>query len=218
MTNYINGKLVMFLKDENKHYSDGDSILMKENGFNNNAMFIDLEYENSKQIHIVKDCKVNKSVKLKDLIEEDFINIESIYNFNGIQLNIFNLEDIYQYIYEERKQALDLEFARIKYDRLSKNIIKLEQKKVDLENIIDEDEIKNITQIELELTKRNCNLAKNKELAYAYEKYLIDKDKESLKIVLCKIINMELYKIKEQCDELSAMIYMKYNVLGKWYK
>lgn len=97
-------------------YKTGDKIILNSRNYKypKNVMFLQTIYPGikpyEKKIHIIKDSIVVKTIEVGDLNYEDFNGIEDIFSDTGKKLKITNFNELIQYLYEDCKLQLDLDF------------------------------------------------------------------------------------------------------------
>lgn len=97
-------------------YTTGESIKLKTKSFRypENVMFLETIYPGikpyEKRVHIIKNSIIEKTIEVCDLQYDDFDKIEGVFSDTGKELNITNFDDMVNFLYEDNKLQLDLDF------------------------------------------------------------------------------------------------------------
>ena len=112
----INDVQVHCFRNNLSNYKTGDKISLKTKSYRypENVMFLQTIYPGikpyEKKIHIIKDSTVQKTVEIGDLKKDDFENIEGVFTDTGKILNIHSYDNLINFLYEDCKLQLDLDF------------------------------------------------------------------------------------------------------------
>ena len=112
----INGIQVHCLNNNLKQFKSGDKLPLKTRTYQypESIMFLQTIYPGikpyEKQIHIIKDSIIEKTIEVGDLVETDFDGIQGIFSDTGKKMNINNFEDLIAFLYEDCKLQLDIDF------------------------------------------------------------------------------------------------------------
>lgn len=119
------------------NYKTGDKINLKTKSYRypENVMFLETIYPGikpyEKRIHIIKDSTIEKTIEVGDLQYDDFIGIEGTFSDTGKKLNIHNFDELIEFLYEDCKLQLDLDF--LAFNRATNNEIL--NKRAELEDL-----------------------------------------------------------------------------------
>lgn len=119
------------------NYKTGDKINLKTKSYRypENIMFLETIFPGikpyEKRIHIIRNSIVEKTIEVGDLQYNDFDGIENVFSDTGKKLKINNFNDLINFIYEDCKLQLDLDF--LAFSRVSNTEIL--NKRSELENL-----------------------------------------------------------------------------------
>ena len=97
-------------------YTTGDKIKLKTKSYRypENVMFLETIQPGikpyKKRIHIIRDSTIEKTIEVGTIQDYDFNGIESVFSDTGKKLNINNFDDLVQFLYEDCKLQLDIDF------------------------------------------------------------------------------------------------------------
>lgn len=116
----INNVQVYCFGNNLKHYNTGDKLPLKTRTYQypDNIVFIQTIYPGvkpyQKQVHIVRDGVIKNTLEVGDLKRADMENIEGVFSDTGKKLNIESFDDLVNFMYEDCKLQLDIDFLVFK--------------------------------------------------------------------------------------------------------
>lgn len=121
--------------NENIWHSGGRARIFKEKDivpsqtfwyrYSDNFMILDYMYSGvNPLIHIIRNSKVEKTIRLDKLTPIDFIGNEKVLNYYGEELKIYNIEDIAKFIDDKNELEGFSEYKRSTNDLYADNLIR----------------------------------------------------------------------------------------------
>lgn len=233
---------------KNIWYSGGRARFFKENDevpsqtfwykYSDNFMILDYMYSGiNPLVHIIRNSKVKKTIRLDELTSVDFIENEKVLNYYGEELKIYHIEDIAKFIDDKNELEGHSEYKRSKNDLYADNLIRrsndIERLKKDPVNalfLVSELDRENVTEILKGFSINDIVVddSNSLELIARYKEDLISlegansfKNKDILnqiKDIVLKRLEEEFHIINDESEKNNNEIEKEIKELEKIYK